>query len=308
MEEVQVKHKRIVLIFTMLLVFIGLVACSKKVDKSKAVKPKKVITSGDIIDKAIEKYESMNVTDYKIECNGTLSTSEEKSMNIDLLIKNYYVDKEAQKCITNIDFKLNVDKKENIIDLYVNEFGNVVYSLNKSDYYSADEMYSMLGINYSAPKLDVTMTNITPRKMYSILDLKDISNKLILGENSEIDGVEYYVLKGTIKSVEISNFLVKNITEGLYNIPKEFGDIDYEIYVNKDTYEINNVMLDCKQLVSVLSGGEERDDNKINLNIVCNSGEKLIFPKGKSFELEKYSDILNVISELTNGFKNMKIQ
>ena len=308
MEEVQVKHKRIVLIFTMLLVFIGLVACSKKVDKSKAVKPKKVITSGDIIDKAIEKYESMNVTDYKIECNGTLSTSEEKSMNIDLLIKNYYVDKEAQKCITNIDFKLNVDKKENIIDLYVNEFGNVVYSLNKSDYYSADEMYSMLGINYSAPKLDVTMTNITPRKMYSILDLKDISNKLILGENSEIDGVEYYVLKGTIKSVEISNFLVKNITEGLYNIPKEFGDIDYEIYVNKDTYEINNVMLDCKQLVSVLSGGEERDDNKINLNIVYNSGEKLIFPKGKSFELEKYSDILNVISELTNGFKNMKIQ
>ena len=308
MEEVQVKHKRIVLIFTMLLVFIGLVACSKKVDKSKAVKPKKVITSGDIIDKAIEKYESMNVTDYKIECNGTLSTSEEKSMNIDLLIKNYYVDKEAQKCITNINFKLNVDKKENIIDLYVNEFGNVVYSLNKSDYYSADEMYSMLGINYSAPKLDVIMTNITPRKMYSILDLKDISNKLILGENSEIDGVEYYVLKGTIKSVEISNFLVKNITEGLYNIHKEFGDIDYEIYVNKDTYEINNVMLDCKQLVSVLSGGEERDDNKINLNIVCNSGEKLSFPKGKAFELEKYSDILNVISELTSGFKNMKIQ
>ena len=94
----------------------------------------------------------------------------------------------------------------------------------------------------------------------------------------------------------------------MYNIPKEFGDIDYEIYVNKDTYEINNVMLDCKQLVSVLSGGEERDDNKINLNIVCNSGEKLSFPKGKAFELEKYSDILNVISELTSGFKNMKIQ
>lgn len=308
MEEVQVKHKRIVLIFTMLLVFLGLVACSKKVDKSKDVKPKKVITSGDIINKAIEKYESINVTDFKVEGRGTLSTSEEKSMNIDFLIKNYYVDEEAKKCITNFNFKINVDKKENIIDLYVNEFGNIVYSLNKSDYYSADELYSMLGINYSAPKLDSDMTNLTPRKMYSIFDLKTMSNKLVLGENSEIDGVEYYVLKGTIKSVEISNFLVKNITEGLYNIPKEFGNIDYEIYVNKDTYEINNVMLDCKQLVSVLSGGEERNDNKINLNIVCNNGEKLSFPKGKAFELEKYSDILNVISELTIGFKNMKIQ
>ena len=338
------RHKSIlckkILFGIMIMMFtIITIGCDKKsVQKNNDKTSKKNITASDIIDKVVDNYSSKEINDFKIESNATFTSDKDKSMDVGIVIHNSFVDKDTKKCITNFNLKLNVDKKKNIIDLFINEQGNVVYSLNKSDYYSADEIYGMLGINYTAPKmktpkddtdetatpssnentaepsltstdsLEDTSATVTPRKVYTIDNLKSISKKLVLEGTKEIDGVECYILKGNIKSVEISNFFVKNITEGLYDIPKEFGDIIYEIYVNKDSYDINNVALDCKNLVSTLSGGEEIESNVANLKITYNTGEKLKFPNGKAFELEKYSDILNLLGEFTIGLRNMKVK
>lgn len=315
------------------------IGCNKKdVKKNNEKTLKKKITASDIIDKVVDNYSSKEIKDVKIESNATLTSDKDKSMDVGIVVHNSFVDNDTKKCITNLNLKINVDKKENIIDLFINEQGNVVYSLNKSDYYSADEIYGMLGINYSAPKFensdksakntekpsitgsieepsesptsnveDISQT-VSPRKVYTIEDLKGISKKLVLEGTNEINGVECYVLKGKINSVEISNFFVKNLTEGLYEIPKEFGDIIYEIYVTKANYDINSVALDCKKLVSTLSGGEEIESNVVSLNITYNTGKKLTFPKGKAFELERYRDILNLIGEITIGLRNMKVK
>lgn len=338
------RHKSIlckkILFGIMIVVFtIITIGCNKKdVKKNNEKTLKKKITASDIIDKVVDNYSSKEIKDVKIESNATLTSDKDKSMNVGIVVHNSFVDNDTKKCITNLNLKINVDKKENIIDLFINEQGNVVYSLNKSDYYSADEIYGMLGINYSAPKLensdksakntekpsitgsieepsesptsnveDISQT-VSPRKVYTIEDLKGISKKLVLEGTNEINGVECYVLKGKINSVEISNFFVKNLTEGLYEIPKKFGDIIYEIYVTKANYDINSVALDCKKLVSTLSGGEEIESNVVSLNITYNTGKKLTFPKGKAFELERYRDILNLIGEITIGLRNMKVK
>lgn len=338
------RHKSIlckkILFGIMIVVFtIITIGCNKKdVKKNNEKTLKKKITASDIIDKVVDNYSSKEIKDVKIESNATLTSDKDKSMNVGIVVHNSFVDNDTKKCITNLNLKINVDKKENIIDLFINEQGNVVYSLNKSDYYSADEIYGMLGINYSAPKFensdksakntekpsitgsieepsesptsnveDISQT-VSPRKVYTIEDLKGISKKLVLEGTNEINGVECYVLKGKINSVEISNFFVKNLTEGLYEIPKEFGDIIYEIYVTKANYDINSVALDCKKLVSTLSGGEEIESNVVSLNITYNTGKKLTFPKGKAFELERYRDILNLIGEITIGLRNMKVK
>lgn len=338
------RHKSIlckkILFGIMIVVFtIITIGCNKKdVKKNNEKTLKKKITASDIIDKVVDNYSSKKIKDVKIESNATLTSDKDKSMNVGIVVHNSFVDNDTKKCITNLNLKINVDKKENVIDLFINEQGNVVYSLNKSDYYSADEIYGMLGINYSAPKLensdksaknteepsitgsiekpsesstsnveDISQT-VSPRKVYTIEDLKGISKKLVLEGTNEINGVECYVLKGKINSVEISNFFVKNFTEGLYEIPKEFGDIIYEIYVTKANYDINSVALDCKNLVSTLSGGEEIESNVVSLNITYNTGKNLTFPKGKAFELERYSDILNLIGEITIGLRNMKVK
>lgn len=338
------RHKSIlckkILFGIMIVVFtIITIGCNKKdVKKNNEKTLKKKITASDIIDKVVDNYSSKEIKDVKIESNATLTSDKDKSMNVGIVVHNSFVDNDTKKCITNLNLKINVDKKENIIDLFINEQGNVVYSLNKSDYYSADEIYGMLGINYSAPKFensdksakntekpsitgsieepsesptsnveDISQT-VSPRKVYTIEDLKGISKKLVLEGTNEINGVECYVLKGKINSVEISNFFVKNLTEGLYEIPKKFGDIIYEIYVTKANYDINSVALDCKKLVSTLSGGEEIESNVVSLNITYNTGKKLTFPKGKAFELERYRDILNLIGEITIGLRNMKVK
>ncbi len=338
------RHKSIlckkILFGIMIVVFtIITIGCNKKdVKKNNEKTLKKKITASDIIDKVVDNYSSKEIKDVKIESNATLTSDKDKSMDVGIVVHNSFVDNDTKKCITNLNLKINVDKKENIIDLFINEQGNVVYSLNKSDYYSADEIYGMLGINYSAPKFensdksakntekpsitgsieepsesptsnveDISQT-VSPRKVYTIEDLKGISKKLVLEGTNEINGVECYVLKGKINSVEISNFFVKNLTEGLYEIPKEFGDIIYEIYVTKANYDINSVALDCKKLVSTLSGGEEIESNVVSLNITYNTGKKLTFPKGKAFELERYRDILNLIGEITIGLRNMKVK
>lgn len=338
------KRKNIILGVMIILLFSVLVgACNKTKDSDKEKKTKKTITASDVIDKVVKKYESMNVSDIKVETEATLKSAEDKSMNAAVVIHNSFVDNDINKCITKFNLKLNVDKKENLIDLYINEQGNIVYSLNKSDYYSADEIYSMLGINYSAPKLETeeddnsskdeennsteeptasaevsetdnntsstaVSTTPTPRKVYTMSDLKNLSKNVSLKGNKEINGQDCYILKGKLQGVVISNFLTKNLTEGLYEIPKEFGNIDYEIYVNKSTYEISNIMLDCNELVSTLSGREKREDNIVNVNITYNTGEKIEFPKGKEFELEKYSDILNLVGQITIGLRDMKAE
>ena len=47
---------------------------------------------------------------------------------------------------------------------------------------------------------------------------------------------------------------------------------------------------------------------KVTLNITYNTGDNLTFPKGKEFELEKSSDILNLLGEITIGLRNMKVK
>ena len=75
--------------------------------------------------------------------------------------------------------------------------------------------------------------------------------------------------------------------------------------VNQTTSEQEDIIRD---LVSTLSGGEEIENNVVSLNITYNTGKNLTFPKGKAFELERYSDILNLIGEITIGLRNMKVK
>lgn len=330
------------------------IGCSKSSDnKIKKVITKNKITASSIMTKVVDRYKSEGLTDIKMTTKGTLGV--DKTLNYAMIFHNYFVNKDMKKCITNLNLKINVDKTTNHINMFMNEKGNIAYALNNKTFYSADEMYSMLGIKYVAPKMEKTITkptdeveatkdiyNIdgtleptdeielfedeendeeevdveteenlpdatpTPRKIYTLDHLGKLGSRLVIKGNKEIDGKDCYVLKGKIQGVEIRNILVTYLETSLYSIPKDFGDILYEMYIDKESYDIKGVTFNLDDLMSKSLDKEDLKDNDIEIQLDINTGQELKFPVTKEFTVDCYGNVLAAFESISKGFKCLK--
>ena len=326
----------------------------KKITKNK-------VTASTIMTKVVDKYKEEGLTDIRLTTTSAIGVDKNKKINIVAVFHNYFVNKDMKKCITNLNMKINVDKTTNHINMFMNENGNIAYAINNKTFYSADEMYTMLGIRYVAPemeKLDIKSTdnaqptatvdiyNIdgtlepteevnmfgesednddqdeeddeekenedepqatpTPRKIYTLDHFGKLGNKLIIKGNKEVDGRDCYVLKGQIQGIEIRNVLVTYLETNIYSIPKNIGNVTYEIYVDKASYEVKGLEFNLEELLKKYTGREEISDSKLEFKIEYNTGKILKFPVTKDFSVDCYGNVLNVFESVGNGFENLK--
>lgn len=349
------KNTRLCISIIGIIISIGIiVGCSKTTDnKIQKTITRNKVTASSIMTKVVDKYKSEGLSDVKLTAKSSIGVDKNNKIDIAVIFHNYFVNNDVKKCITNLNMKMVVDKTSNHLNMFMNENGNIAYALNNKTFYSADEMYSMFGIKYVAPKMkdikakptdeveatediykidgtlaptdkaddseeesnddtellddeDEVDATATPRKIYTLDHLNQLGNKLIIKGNKEIDGKECYILKGQIQSIEIRNVLVTYLETSLYSIPKKFGNLDYEIYVDKESYEIRGLTLNLDDIISTLSNKENVSGNNIEFKVEYNTGTKLVFPTTKEFSVDCYGSVLTAFESISNSFKKFK--
>ena len=158
-----------------------------------------------------------------------------------------------------------------------------------------------LGVNYLQNWEMIHKAYIT----FELDNLSKLAENLIIKGNKEVNGKECYVLKGLFQSVEIRNVLLTYLESMLYQIPEEFGDVEYEIYVDKETYEIYGITFDCTDLIKTLSGVEDIMENKLEFEVTYNTGSAVKFPKAKESSIDSYSKVLGAMEDISTGAKKL---
>lgn len=337
-----------------------LIGCSKTVEnKIEKKSTKQKVTASSIMTKVVDKYKTEGLTDVRLTTTSTIAVDKNKKIDIIAVFHNYFVNNDMKKCITNLNMKINVDKATNHLNMFMNENGNIAYALNNKTFYSADEMYTMLGIKYVAPELkkiekketdetkatatadiynidgtleptddtdmfgeleddedqveddeevyeDEIQPTPTPRKIYTLDHFGKLGSKLIVKGNKEIEGCNCYVLKGQVQGIEIRNMLVTLLETNIYSIPKEIGNITYEIYVDKESYEVKGVVINLEELLKKFTDRDEIKDYKIEFKVEYNTGKILKFPITKEFSVDCYTDVLTAIESISKGFEDLK--
>ena len=318
--------KKLKHIFYLLVICIIMVGCNKVNTKVKADdEVKGPRNAEEVLQKTVEYYKQNPMKSVTLEAKGTIAASENSSNKVEVDIQLHHVFNEDIVEMKNSDlvFKTLYNKKPFEIDLHFFEDGAMAYKFNKSNYYDASDVSTILGIKETIPPCanvedevsstsDASMTEeptvsptpstqvtVSPENSVKedirISDVLKLAKRLKLKGNKQFNNREVYILKGAYTNNEIINDINGIIESYLYNLPGEYGNVYYNIYVDRDTFEIIGMDFDISDVVKTVCKASKRVENTITINIKANEMTKVNDVSVKKAELNNFSNVWNVI-------------
>jgi hypothetical protein len=162
------------------------------------------------------------------------------------------------------------------------------------------------GVTVQVPDMITATPTVAPTKAYTVSDLARWGEKLKLKGNKEVNGVDVYVLKGAMSNNEIINDINRVIETNIYNFPMQIGNLYYDLYVNRETYEIVGMDIDISEIVKTLSGSTEDVENIVNVVVMPNTISALEEIPVKKAGLNNFSNVWTVIQYYTNLINALK--
>lgn len=318
--------KKLKNIFYLLIISIIMVGCNKVNTKVKANdEVKGPRNAEEVLQKTVEYYKQNPLKSVTLEAKGTIVANENSSNKIELDVQFDHIFNEeiVEMKNSDLEFKTVYNKKPFEIDLHFFEDGAMAYKFNNSNYYDASDVSTILGIKETIPPCanieeeisstaDVSETEeptvsptpsaqvtVSPetsvKEEVRISDILKLAKRLKLKGNRQFNNREVYILKGSYTNNEIINDINGIIESYLYNLPGEYGNIYYNIYVDRDTFEIVGMDFDISNVVKTVCKASKRVENTITVNIKANEVNKLEDVSVKKAELNNFSNVWNVI-------------
>ena len=196
---------------------------------------------------------------------------------------------DINQIITEMNEKFDNVFKKNVSSqlLSQGEIDVLGVNLDNKNIYAADVAFHTFGLRYSD-------------------NLLKISEKLVLKGYKDIDGKEVYVLKGMLSNNAIINRINEMIESNIYNLPAQYGQLTYEVYVNRETYEIIGMDIDLSNVIKTLAQLENEVSNIIKVRFELNKITKLPTVEVRKAGLDNFSQIWTFMQYYTNVMNGLK--
>ena len=329
--------KKLKYIFYLLVISSIMVGCSKGNKDVKAndeVKGPK--NAAEVLQKTVEYYKENPLKSITLDAKGTLMAKKDSLNNVEVDIEFNHLFNEDIVELNNSNFSIKTvyKKKPFEIDLHFFKDGSIAYSFNNSKYYDASDISQIVGIKEVIPQCtnieedasntdmpnteepsqsqepmptsEVTASpNTSVGSELRISDIQKMSKRLKLKGNKEFNNREAYILKGVYSNNEIINDINGLLESNLYNLPGEYGNIYYSVYIDRETFEILGMDLDVSDVVKTISKSNENVDNIITVTVKANEVSKLEDVSVNKAGLNNFSNVWTVIQYYTNVFSGL---
>ena len=310
------KYKYILCI--MLTAFI-LVGCSKtKSDVKASDEVNEPKSAKEVLEKTVDFYKKQQLKSLVMNAKSTIVSNNNSQNKVEVATNFVHIFEGDTIDIRNskLDFKTLYKKKLFGIELHFFKDGSVGYAFSnaKDVIYDASDVSQMIGVRQYIPactnvieedeeiteqdeesieepseepiqEVEETVeptATATPSKTYKLEDLLKLSERL--------------KLKGGHANNEIVNGINAMIDGNLYNLPNKYGNIYYNLYVDKETFEIISMDIDISEVVQTLCKSSEKVDNIIKVNFSINTVNELKEVNVKKAGLTNFSNVWTAIN------------
>ena len=301
-------------------------------------------TAKEVLEKSVEYYKGQTIKSLSATATGDIKLKEDSTKELGIkvdcghIFKDNSLELEQAKVLVTTTY----NNKSYSVTLHGFENGAIGYSLNNGKVYDASDVSGMLGIKKTIPACEnivsdeIEQTDMSDgeeqedglveqqedellatediggeiatssTEAFEIDDILNMADKLALKGIKDVDGVEVYVLKGMLSNNGIINRVNEMIESNIYNLPTEYGDLTYEIYVNRETYEIIGMDIDLSNVIKTLAGEEKEVSNIIKVRFELNKLTQLPNVEVRKAGLDNFSQIwtfMQYYSNVMNGLK-----
>ena len=96
------------------------------------------------------------------------------------------------------------------------------------------------------------------------------------------------------------------IESNIYNLPTQYGDLSYEVYIDRETYEIIGMDIDMGNVIKTLSQSNEEVENIIKVKFKLNTVTQLPEVEVRKAEFDNISQIWTFMQYYTNVANSLK--
>lgn len=293
-------------------------------------------TAKEVLEKSVEYYKGQTIKSLSAVATGDIKLKEDSdnSLNIKVDCGHVFKDNTLEIQQAKVLLTTTYNNKSYSVTLHGFDNGAIGYALNNGKVYDASDVSGMLGIKKAIPAcenivsddveetdmygeeeqeetsqpeiIDSTAITTLPTDVFEIDDMLDMADRLALKGYKDVDGKNVYVLKGMLSNNGIINRVNEMIESNIYNLPTQYGDLTYEIYVDRETYEIIGMDIDLSNVIKTLSQEEKEVPNIINVRFELNKLTQLPAVEVRKAGLDNFSQIwtfMGYYSNVMNGLK-----